>query len=682
MKHRRKIWSLPIAVLALALMLVGGIVATGVIQAFGDAPKMVTQIPDKEIVIGADPAGSTSVVIDFEDADGNQVDGPDDDDNVAVDPAFTDVGTDAADTAADPLAYTVLTYNYKVAFVALSNGNGASPAILRAWWDSLGAGVDADNQALPDTDCSKRAARLGFSAAAPVALDDVEVGTTPPHTVGRAAVGTSQAIPARGLCGDYDIASANGVNLTIDNPATTTVAEPILSGADAILQAFHWDMLNAAEMAAAAKSGDLPNYSGYAKTFADLTPTQRVNVETLYNPLNVLARGSGDLTLDNLGIDSDTNNNDLPGDAIDPDGEPGTTKITVKVSDDTGRHIPPPNGSGTVGQSFEVTASLTPTGAIGQFAVPGTVTANANPSTTYVTEIEGSGAGVNYVEAIVDISPPTIHRYELTIGTDTEGSIARVHVRAGEDLEQHNQKIEVLLRGDDRFQVSRANRALQAADITLRSGATLVRDEVIPLTLQANELGNVGANNAIIDFNVLVVEGGEAPMLDTAGLDAHFAANAVKVREHKAEAEDVATEGLPFNFASFASHGGGQAITYAISPDPVRGDFLETKDQNTGVVTLKDPRALILTDIVEADSDEEPDNAIKPYTLSANDGTRTVALRVLCGDNDQLPAGRLGVTQMSKHVDEDEDDDDPDDYVVTVEKSFKKDDRGEVHWRT
>ena len=95
---------------------------------------------------------------------------------------------------------------------------------------------------------------------------------------------------------------------------------------------------------------------------------------------------------------------------------------------------------------------------------------------------------------------------------------------ANSPLAPHHQKLEFLLRGDNRFQIDRKG-VLQSAELALRSGVTLVRDEEIPLTLQVNELGNVGENNEIINLKVLVVEGGEAPMLDTAGLDAHIAAN-------------------------------------------------------------------------------------------------------------------------------------------------------------
>ena len=423
-KHRRKIWSLPIAVLALALMLVGGIVATGIVQAFGDAPKMGTQIEDQEIQIGADADGSGvvgaptgNVTIDLTNVGG---------DGIA---AFTDVGTADSETTDDPLAYTVLTSDYKVANVALSNADGAPVTLLTSWWDSLGNGDAGENE--EDTNCSKRAARLGFTAGGPLTPEQISAmgAADPPqipnpHRAGRngdaEATPSVAVIDATGLCADYT--DASGTNLT-DEDADTAVVE-LLTGANAILQAFHWDMLSGRQMIVAAQSGGLSNPGNYAKSFADLTPGQRRNVETLYNaPLNVLARGSGTLTLDNLGIDSDTtNNNDLPGETDPPttDGEAGTATIYVKVSDDTGRLIPPGNGSDTVGQTFSVTASLTPTGDVFAFATGGdaTNTLPADPGDapvgTFVTAagVAGSSTGVAYVAA----NPETdaLHRYDLT----------------------------------------------------------------------------------------------------------------------------------------------------------------------------------------------------------------------------------------------------------------------------
>ena len=288
MKHRRKIWSIPIAALALVLMLVGALAVSGIVQAFGDKPKVETQIEDQNIQIGADPAGSgqvgatdTNVTINLADVDGEEND------------AFTDVGTADGATIADPLVYTVLTYNYKVAFVEL-DGVPDVPLLTR-WWDSLGNGDAAASPAEPDTDCSKRAARLGFTAGAALtptqvmALDEAERDPNP-HRAGRTERGDGESvdnavIQAVGLCADYALVLSPAgddpdVFLTVNNP-DTDAEEPTLSGTNAILQAFHWDMLSGAEMAAAAKSGGLPG--NYAKTFADLTPTQRVNVETLYN---------------------------------------------------------------------------------------------------------------------------------------------------------------------------------------------------------------------------------------------------------------------------------------------------------------------------------------------------------------------------------------------------------------
>ena len=136
-----------------------------------------------------------------------------------------------------------------------------------------------------------------------------------------------------------------------------------------VVQAFHWDMLSGAEMIAAATAGGLSSPSAYGARFADLTAARRANVETLYTTRGVLARGRGVLTLTNDGIDSLPANDDLLNPATD-DGQPGEATITVKASDFTGRLIPPGDGSGTVGQDFTVTASLTETGPIAAFTDP------------------------------------------------------------------------------------------------------------------------------------------------------------------------------------------------------------------------------------------------------------------------------------------------------------------------
>ena len=60
MKSRRKIWSLPLALVS-ALLLVGMLGAIVLAVGAGDAPEEGAQIPDQTLIIGAtqavDPAG-------------------------------------------------------------------------------------------------------------------------------------------------------------------------------------------------------------------------------------------------------------------------------------------------------------------------------------------------------------------------------------------------------------------------------------------------------------------------------------------------------------------------------------------------------------------------------------------------------------------------------------------------
>ena len=115
-----------------------------------------------------------------------------------------------------------------------------------------------------------------------------------------------------------------------------------------VRDAFHWDMLSAAQMEASAAAGELPNPRTYGKTFGGLNDTQRTNVRALFARM-IIARGIGPLILQNDGIDAD-----------DPNGEVGTTDITVNVSDGEGRLVD--SSAGVIGQTFEVASSRTPLG--------------------------------------------------------------------------------------------------------------------------------------------------------------------------------------------------------------------------------------------------------------------------------------------------------------------------------
>ena len=594
-KIRRKIWSVPIVVLALALMLVGGIVATGVIQAFGDAPKMVTQIPDKNIVIGADLAGSTDVIINFADADGPDVDGPDDGDAVDADPAFTDIGTADGATNEDPLAYTVLTYNYKVAFVELVTE--PDDTFLGRWWDSLGAGVDAENAPLVDTDCSKRAARLGFTAGTALTPAQLALQTAPnPHRAGRAAVGNAVAIAATGLCGDYNIASGGGVNLTEDSDLTANVNE-LLSGANAIEQAFHWDMLSGAEMATAAVSA---KFSGnYAQTFAALTPAQRVNVETLYTTLNILARGSGNLTLDNLGIGDR--------DPATPDGEAGETTIRVKVSDDSGRLIPPGDGANTVGQSFKVTAVLANAPPVPNLA--GLTTENTDGTDTDFSNNvfgppEDSGNDVRYTPAApaADGNPAVEAKLDVKVSPG-QTKILDINLFPGDDNvnepDPHQQEINFsLTNGGNPFRVKKSAGGADTAQIVLGSGESLDSAGTQSFSLVVNEFGRAPENSSDLDINVIVVIDNQAPTFGDA----------------PPESGTVPERAKEYPIETFsASDPNNQVLTFGLVNDDAPDALFKSLDidEDTGELTTTDKDDSVeddpLTTTVDETAPDQPD---------------------------------------------------------------------------
>ena len=636
MKSRRKIWSAPLAALVLVLVLAAMVFA----QASNAAPVVGTDIEDVTITIGASDSAPSP--------------------QPSVAGAFTDA------EPGDDLAYTAATTNERVADVALT---GVATTIVTAWWDSLGA---ANGEI--DTDCSKRAAVLGFTAGAGIPSGQDVPDDANPHRAGIAADAAATppvvAVDETGLCGDYDDIATSDVP---DNPRTTAV-ETDYNAQEVVIDAFHWDMLTGREMTAVAQAAGVSSPSSYGAKFGGLTGAAQIIVSGWFDN-GFLAAGTGGLAVSNDGIDSDGTNDDLPG-PLTPDGRPGTATIYVRASDATGRFVTGANASDAPGQSFTVTASLAVTGDVGTFADTGTVTLGENPSASHVTADGVSGASTGVAFVAPNAAEGTRARYDLTTGSDSSGAIARVHANAGANLMQFHQKVEFILRGDNRFQVKRTgifespnanDPALQAADIVVVSGATLVRDEEITLTLQVNELGNVGANNEIVDVKILVVSGGEAPMLDTAGLDAHIAANPIKVREHMTGDDDVASAGLPVDFGSFASHGGGQAITYRISPS----DGVLAIDANSGMLTLADP-AVSATFSTDEDADNSAD-----FTVTANDGTRSVNYEISVEITTNRPQGGDDLTAVYAEDDEDEEEP-PTHYTADFEITLREDDRGKT----
>ena len=579
----RKIWSMPL-VLVTALLLVGLFAAAVLAQTATSPPRVANQIPNQTLTIAATATDVTDVTIDLADVNGTDTGTP---------PAFTDF-TDTGDppTADATLVYTAATYDRDIVSVA---GLTVADTTATAWWDALGDRADnpdtADDETLDNADCSAKAMRLGFTIT-PAG----DTTTSPAH---RAAVGGDTPADATGLC--QDSAEIAAIPL---HAAVTGGSPEVLADTTTIAVAFHWDMLSGPEMAAVARGAGATG--NYAHNFGGLSHAQKVQVLAWFGADNVLTRGTGSITLDHDGINgTDTE--------ADPEGEAGSTTVVVKASDVQGRLIPPGDGSTTVGQSFTVTAKLTATGDISAFVAA----ADATSCTTDTSCVIGlaNGAGVAFVDGGDDPD-----RYDLTVGTDATGNIAQVIADVEvASLAPHHQRLEIIVRNDDenddRFETSRelpATTDLQrrTANIAIKKDSVLVRDEIVNLTLQVNELGNVGPNNERIDLQITVVQGGEAPMIDREALNTHFDNNPVKVTEHMAEDTDVGTAGLPIDFSDYVD--ADARVTYSITDTgPI------TIDSSSGEVTLRDPSVGATYDF-----DTPANNTIK-YTLTADDGARS-----------------------------------------------------------
>ena len=289
-----------------------------------------------------------------------------------------------------------------------------------------------------------------------------------------------------------------------DQPANITVAM-------AIAAAFHWDMLSASEMNEAAKAAGVSSPSAYEKNYGGLSRGQKLKVHDWFGDDNILAMGSttnDTITITHDGIDGTT-----------PDGKAGEATIRVKVSDTTGRLIPPANGNRTVGQSFKVTAKLEPTDDITSFVDD----AGAASTTSVVDEPRGVANSVEFVAA-ADDDPA---RYDIRIAPTTE-KVAHVMVAAGA-LAANNQQLNFSLSDGNNlpFQILKlsnydvdgtdgvAEAVYNRADIMVRPGAQLSADAPYDFTLRVNEFGNVAANSEEIDIRLMVVLDNVAPEFAT-----------------------------------------------------------------------------------------------------------------------------------------------------------------------
>ena len=216
-----------------------------------------------------------------------------------------------------------------------------TPGIVEAWWDALD---DQDKIAGGDDnlDCNAKASRLGFE----IGVDGPDEDTNPDNAPATLADPNAQA----GLCEDYsELEDPDGG--TTASPAGTATNEAQLM----VVQAFHWDMLNGAEMEAVAEAADESDPKDYAKPFSRLGTTERAGVASFFAD-GLLAAGSGSLTLFNEGIAADGTG-----------GKAGEATITVKASDVVGRLISVGRDDTVDAKILTAKANLTETGTIGDF---------------------------------------------------------------------------------------------------------------------------------------------------------------------------------------------------------------------------------------------------------------------------------------------------------------------------
>ena len=569
MKSRRKIWSLPLAMVT-ALLLVGLLGAAVLAQA-NAAPVVQAEIEDQTITIGTEASTPASPI--------------------SMDDAFSD-----ADDADDALQYTAMSSAPRVASPSFAQAaTVTTPGIVDDWWNAL----DGED----DLDCRKKAGRIGFS----LTFDGDDLDTDPDNAP--AVLAAPDATPpvtasdATGLCQDFTALAE------LDDDTTQNVDEGDIAQL-MVVQAFHWDMLSGAEMVAAATAGGLNNPNAYGKAFADLSAAQRANVETLYTTKGVLARGSGTLTLTNDGIDADDDNAQLP-DTATPDGAPGKSTITVKVSDETGRLIPPGDGRNTVGQTFKTTATLTP--------APELDNLQADGSSGFFTAPTGSGNDVDFVTSAL-AGEGNDARVDVRISPSTTDI---VNVNLGETVGPHQQAINFSLsNGGSPFQIKKT--ALDEAEIVVAPGETLTAAAPYSFTLTVNEYNNAPQNSSNIEIRVMVVVDNVAPTLINPPASA-----------------SVAERARDEMLADFdASDPNNQVLTYRISGmDDNARDIMGGLDwdEDTGVLKTKD---VVESPIDQPDYDEtgtvddpattDVDETVAPdnehvFVITVTDGTLTSA---------------------------------------------------------
>ena len=580
MKSRRKIWSLPLA-LVTALMLVGLLGAVVLAQVLPDpAPEEETDFVDQEIVLQVGASGANISPA-----------------QTALSAAFSDEMPDDQDgetlVSNTALAYTALTTNPAAAEVSFSNGD--TTGVVGTWWDSLGA-ADADDE---DTDCTKRAGALGSSVF--VVDEDNE------------AADPDEDVPvATGYCADFaDIAAE-------DSDADSGI----------VVQAFHWNLLTGPEMEAAAIAGGLRNPASYKGPFSSLTKKQREAVENLYidednsdGNKNVLARGDENLQVANRGSDFSYPNDhdDDTGTAalvVQHPGEAGTTSITVKVSDGVGRFI-----TNSVGQDFDVE---TVRAEIGQLSI-------TDPAIGDDGTVED---GVGYRSLDTDGEETTtaenIRTYEFTISNTTSEIATFIVTAVDTTFMSNHQKVNFSLTDGNNlpFQIKKIDEVENPADaaltvpsydraeILVRPGVTLTESSY-EFELSANELGNPAENSDAKNIKIVVAVDNTAPtFVDSLLTEATVAERAGDLVITTFSATDPNNQALTFRIDEDESDAPASILDELIL-DSASGELKTSEDGLDFVEDVADD-----PDTEDVDETVEGDN-VHVIVILVDDGTLT-----------------------------------------------------------
>ena len=453
------------------------------------------------------------------------------------------------DADGDTLVFTALTSDIGVGSVefAVKHVPATATGPIQVWWDALDGATN-------NVDCDSKKGALGF-----------EVSATSGNTEQVVAPGAPAA--ATGLCQDF---------------ADVTDAQRTM-----IRQAFHWNMLTGPEMAVAAREGGFTG--NYGHLFGDLSDAQRTNVVELFTN-KILAMGLlGNLEVENIGIS-----------ATPPNGKAGTTTITVKASDAGARFL-----TSAAGQSYQVTANLSPTATIGALTA----------STFDVPD----DSGYSHSLAPADEDGPE----RIVVRVDADAT-AILTADVGVNPDPHQQLLNFSLTDGDNLLFRIRKTGLDTAEIVKAPGAALTSVAPYKFTFRVNELTNAPANSKQIEIWVIVVIDNTAPTFapdtpTTGSVDER--ANGVTIATFTAT--DPNNQVLTYSIDAKSGDAGADRVKDGIEIDDATGVLTATME-DAGKVAGDEPDYIELADEDDpatTDIDESmPDNE-HVFIVTVSDGT-------------------------------------------------------------